>query len=86
MQSGILFPHSNTLNGDDNNETAEKEKRPFGAGAYRRPHLYEIRTFYQQGRAALLPCVAHQYLGAVPHQYRNQDTPSDDGAVGATRH
>ncbi len=36
-----------TLNGDDDNETAEKEKRPLGAGFARYQNLYEIRSFYQ---------------------------------------
>ena len=44
---GTFCPHSNTTNGDDGNETAEKEKRPLGAGFARYQNLYEIRSFYQ---------------------------------------
>lgn len=44
---GTFCPHSNTTNGDDGNETAEKEKRPLGAGFARYQNLYEIQSFYQ---------------------------------------
>lgn len=40
-----------------------------------------IRSGNGKGRTDLLPCFPDQHLGTVPHQYRNQDPPPDDGAV-----
>lgn len=66
LRRAVFNIRSNTLNGDDDNETAEKKKvNSVQELGYQ--DLHEIRPLYQQGRAALLPRVAHQYLSVLSH-------------------
>ena len=54
--------------------------------------LLGIRTFTKYGLAVgkyellFLSRSAHQYFGAFSYEYRDQDPPSDDGALGHSGH
>ena len=50
-------------------QTAEKEKRTLRAGSHGHQDLHQIRSGDEQGRAALLPRFAHQYIGAVSGEH-----------------
>ena len=47
--------------------------------------LLGIRTFTKYG-LAVGKYELHQYFGAFSYEYRDQDPPSDDGALGHSGH